>query len=262
MLVTSRQQGWAGQRKGPSEGSSAGPGLGLSMASMPALPGAAGQGALHPAWGLRPPDLTQTSGFSIETPKCRPQHHSLTLHSRVRQTRAPLLRRPPEYGLGFTPCSEPPDSLRPPSTEKDLGWRHGVWRGILLCSATRGLSSPHPHIGTTQVQRDETHARQVCGLPWFETFVPHGDPGSPLTAPPAKRPVSRGTEPAQEPSGSPRSSLVARQVSGAQTCADPATSQETFYLKRRCLATRETDCVCLVPRKTSRKLSKGQILTR
>lgn len=147
MLVTSRQQGWAGQWKGPSEGSSAGPGLGLSVARMPALPGAAGQGALHPAWGLRPPDLTQTSGFSIETPKCRPQHHSLTLHSRVRQTRAPLLRRPPEYGLGFTPCSEPPDSLRPPSTEKDLGWRHGVWRGILLCSATRGLSSPHPHIG-------------------------------------------------------------------------------------------------------------------
>ena len=110
--------------------------------------------------------------------------------------------------------------------------------------------------------RDEMHARQVCGLPGFESFVPHGDPGSPLTPPPAKRPVSRGTEPAQEPSGSPHSSLVAHQVSGAPTCADGTTSQETFYLKRRCLATQETDCVCLVPRKTSRKLSKGQILMR
>ena len=176
MLATSRQQAWARQRKGPSEGSSAGPGLGLSAARMPALPGAAGQGALHPAWGLRPPDLTQTSRFSIETPKCRHQHHSLTLHSHVRQTRELLLQRPPEYGLGFTPSSEPHDGLRPPSTEKDLGWRHGVQRGVLLCSATWGLSSPHPHIGTTQVQRDEMHARQVCGLPGFESFMPHGNP--------------------------------------------------------------------------------------
>lgn len=54
--------------------------------------------------------------------------------------------------------------------------------------------------------------------------------------------------------------LVALQVSGAPTCAGAMTSQDTFYLKRRCLVTQETDSVCLVPRKTSRKLSKGQIL--
>ena len=62
------------------------------------------------------------------------------------------------------------------------------------------------------------------------------------------------------PSGSQSSSLVALQVSGAPTCAGAMTSQDTFYLKRHRLVTQETDSVCLVPRKTSRKLSKGQIL--
>ena len=48
MLATSGYQAWAEQPTGPSEGSSAGLGPGLSAARVPAIPGAAGQGALHP----------------------------------------------------------------------------------------------------------------------------------------------------------------------------------------------------------------------
>ena len=48
MLATSGYQAWAEQPTGPSEGSSARLGPGLSAARVSAIPGAAGQGALHP----------------------------------------------------------------------------------------------------------------------------------------------------------------------------------------------------------------------